>query len=323
MNGLASGRLELMFVETKNGGEILQSLTITNPEGSGALVTLSHRHYIATPLSGYVQAVLRVMRGEMDGDSFYTSAIAAGIDDQLVPEIASALAFDFDFAREIHKGDVFEIVVAATVNRQGNAVGKERLVFVQFATPAKSRALYRFAAKTGTDEWFDGDGRSVRRALMRTPVEGARVSSYYGMRMHPVLGFMRMHKGIDFATPVGTPVYAAGDGTIAAEGTRSGYGLYLRIAHNATLATAYAHLSRFPDGLALGVQVHQGQVVAFTGNSGELSTGPHLHYEVLVNGVQVDPLSIATAEGKSLAGPELPLFRAERDRIDELRQKSL
>src|SRR5262249_54952365 len=148
--------------------------------------------------------------GEMDGDSFYTSAVAAGIDDRLVPDITSALSFDFDFAREIHKGDIFEIAVAETINSRGESIGREKLMFLRLVTKARSCAFYRFTPPDGKEDWFDGNGHSARRGLMRTPVEGARVSSNFGMRMHPILGFMRMHKGVDFATPVGTPVYASG-----------------------------------------------------------------------------------------------------------------
>ena len=318
-----TNRLELTLGNVAGASPHLIALELTRPNQSGLKLTMHGTKFQVSLLAAQTASTIRVVRGEMDGDSFYTSAVAAGIDDRLVPEIASAFAFDFDFAREIEKGDVFEIALRQSVNARGEALGRAQLVFVSLVTKARSRELYRFTPATGTDEWYDGNGRSVRRGLMRTPVEGARVSSYYGMRMHPVLGFMRMHKGIDFATPVGTPVFASGDGTVSWMGNKTGYGLYLRIEHNSKLATAYAHLSGFPPGIAVGLHVRQGDIVAFTGNSGELSTGPHLHYEVLVDGEQVDPLTLTLSQDIALTGPELAAFRASRDYIDVLRQNAL
>jgi murein DD-endopeptidase MepM/ murein hydrolase activator NlpD len=314
-------RLELTFDAFARAVPRLWGAKLTLPDGSGVELTRQGSRFAVVSLSNHLVPAVRVIRGEMDGDSFYTSAVAAGIDDRLVPDITSALAFEFDFAREIHKGDVFEIVVRGTINASGETIGPEKLVFVRLVTDQRSVALYRFAPSDRHEEWFDAGGRDFRRGLMRTPVEGARVSSYYGMRMHPVLGFMRMHKGVDFATPVGTPVYAAGDGTITVVGVKHGYGLYLRIDHSSKLATAYAHLSRYPPATMLGAHVHQGDVVAYTGNTGELSTGPHLHYEVLVNDVQVDPLGMPVEQGIALNGADLTAFENARDQIDTLRQK--
>ena len=316
-------RLELTFEALAHAAPRLSGVKLTLPDGSGVELTRHGSRFAAVSLSNHLVPALRVIRGEMDGDSFYTSAVAAGIDDRLVPDITSALAFEFDFAREIHKGDVFEIVVRDTINASGETIGAEELVFVRLVTNQRSVALYRFQPSVSQAEWFDAGGRGTRRGLMRTPVEGARVSSYYGMRMHPVLGFMRMHKGVDFATPVGTPVYAAGDGTIAIMGVKHGYGLYLRIDHSSKLATAYAHLSRCPPSIVLGAHVHQGDVVAYTGDTGELSTGPHLHYEVLVNGMQVDPLGMPVEQGTALTGADLTAFETARDQIDTLRQKGM
>lgn len=273
------------------------------------------------PAQAQVHVRLRVFRGEMDQETFYTSAVSAGIDDRLIPEIAAAFAFDFDFVREVHPGDVFEAAVEEEINPQGDAIGPPRLRYVSLVTAVKSKALYRFQVSPDSPAgWYDADGRTTRRSLMRTPVEGARITSTFGMRDHPVLGFTRMHKGIDFGTPIGTPVYASGDGTIAILGPRGDYGFYLRIAHSSSLATAYGHLSGFAPGLSVGSRVRQGEVVAYSGNTG-ISTGPHLHYEVLVNGEQVNPLEYKVDEGPPLEGAALARFLKERDRIDELRSR--
>jgi murein DD-endopeptidase MepM/ murein hydrolase activator NlpD len=155
----------------------------------------------------------------------------------------------------------------------------------------------------------------VRKALLRTPVDAARISSGYGMRMHPILGYSRMHAGIDFAAASGTPVYAAGDGTIAVAGWNRGYGNYVRIRHNGSTQTAYGHLSRFAAGLAPGARVEQGEVIAYVGSTG-LATGPHLHYEVLIDGVQVNPTSVQLPPGEPLAGDDLARFQAWRAEFD-------
>jgi murein DD-endopeptidase MepM/ murein hydrolase activator NlpD len=264
----------------------------------------------ASPKAASVAVARRVraFHGEMDQQSFYTSAVAVGIDDRLISQITGALAFDFDFVREIHPGDVFEVAV-----EDGDGQAAPSLLYVSLVTAEKTKALYRFRGA-----WYDAQGLATQRALMRTPVEGARVTSTFGMRDHPVLGYTRMHKGVDFGVPVGTPVYASGDGTVDAIGLHTGYGFYLRIAHTKTLATAYGHLSAYPPDIKIGVHVRQGQVVAFSGNTG-ISTGPHLHYEILVNGEQVNPLEYKVESGSALGGETLAAFIRARDRVDAAR----
>jgi murein DD-endopeptidase MepM/ murein hydrolase activator NlpD len=274
---------------------------------------------VVAPLGADLKRRIQVVRGEMDADSFYASAVSAGVTDSLIPEFAKAFAFDFDFQREIRPGDIFEAVFEQQVNDASEAVGAQRLLYAALQTQAKSRALYRFQPPgEAAAAWFDGAGGSVVRSLMRTPVEGARVSSTFGPRMHPVLGYTRMHKGIDFATPVGTPVYASGDGVVDFVGVHGGHGEYVRIRHSPTLETAYAHLSAYAPETKVGAAVRQGQEIARSGNTG-LSSGPHLHYEVIVDNAQVDPMSFQTEQGRRLAGPALAAFLKARDRIDALR----
>lgn len=267
---------------------------------------------IAAKASPAPVSALRFLHGEMDGESFYTSAVAAGVDDRLITEITGALAFDFDFVREIHQGDVFSVAVE---QRAGGA--PPVLLYVSLVTAEKTKALYRFRGA-----WYDAEGTAAQRSLMRTPVEGGRVTSTFGMRDHPVLGYTRMHKGVDFGVPVGTPVYASGDGVIDAIGEHTGYGNYLRIVHTKTLATAYGHLSAYPPEMRIGTHVRQGQVVAFSGNTG-ISTGPHLHYEILVDGTQVNPLEYKVEGGATLSGDALAAFVAQRARIDAARASAM
>jgi murein DD-endopeptidase MepM/ murein hydrolase activator NlpD len=289
-------------------------------DGSGVLLVPGAGGQIAaTPLASDLNTKIKVVRGEMDANSFYSSAVAAGVTDSLISDFANAFAFDFDFQREIKPGDIFEAAFERRVNGAGEAVGGERLVYASLQTQAKSRALYRFLAPgEKLPAWFDGNGSSIVRSLMRTPVEGARISSSFGPRMHPVLGYTRVHKGTDFATPVGTKVYASGDGVIDFVGLHGGHGNYISVRHTKSLQTAYAHLSVYGQGMAVGTPVRQGQEIALSGNSG-LSSGPHLHYEVIVDGEQVDPMSYETQSGRRLADAALAAFQKERERIDTLR----
>jgi murein DD-endopeptidase MepM/ murein hydrolase activator NlpD len=262
---------------------------------------------------------LTLYRGEMDEQTFYSSAVAAGVDDRLVPEIAAALAYEFDFVRDIHPGDVFEVAVEADKPAGG---GPPTLYYISLVTATKSKAIYRFQpSPAASADWYDAEGRSARRNLMRTPVQGGRVTSTFGLREHPVLGFTRMHKGVDFGVPLGTPVFASGDGVIGWVGPHGDHGNYVRIDHSGQLATAYAHLSAFAK-LAAGTRVHQGDVIAYSGNTG-ISTGPHLHYEVIVGGQQIDPATYKQELSPPLTGETLQRFVRERDRIDALRQRSM
>lgn len=289
-------------------------------DGSGVLLAVGAGDRVtASTLATDLNTQIKVVRGEMDANSFYSSAVAAGVTDSLISDFANAFTFDFDFQREIRPGDIFEAAFERRVNGAGEAVGAERLVYASLQTQAKSKALYRFVPPgERVATWFDGNGSSIIRSLMRTPVEGARISSSFGPRMHPVLGYTRVHKGTDFATPIGAKVYASGDGVIDFVGVHGGHGNYISISHTKTLQTAYAHLSSYGRGIAVGAPVRQGQEIALSGNTG-LSSGPHLHYEVIVGGAQVDPMTYETESGRRLQGLTLAAFQKERDRIDALR----
>ena len=181
-------------------------------------------------------------------------------------------------------------------------------MFANLKLSDRSLPIYRMEFKDGHADYFQEDGRSIRKALMRTPINGGRLSSGYGMRHHPVLGYNKMHKGVDFAAPTGTKIYAAGDGVIESLGRNGGYGNYIRIRHNSTLKTAYAHMHRFEKGLRKGDRVRQGDVIGRVGTTGR-STGPHLHYEVLANGRQVNPRSVKLPTGEKLTGDRLAALK--------------
>jgi murein DD-endopeptidase MepM/ murein hydrolase activator NlpD len=203
---------------------------------------------------------------------------------------------------------------------EGRTVRTGDLRFVSLDARGKEKAFYRFTAPGGKDaDWYGPDGKSARRSLMKTPINGARLSSGFGVRRHPILGYSKMHKGTDFAAPTGTPIMAAGDGVIAKAGVMGGYGNYIRIKHSDGYDTAYAHMSRFTKGMRGGARVRQGQVIGYVGSTGR-STGPHLHYEVLFRGQHINPMSLRVPTGRNLSGKALDSFLVARQEIDQLRQ---
>jgi len=252
--------------------------------------------------------------------SLYSSALTLGATDREVAALADAFSYDVDFQRDVRTGDHFELVFERFYDDEGNTVRTGDLLFVSLESRRGDRAFYSFLAPGDSrPDWYDAEGKSARRFLMRTPVNGARLSSGYGMRRHPILGYSRMHRGTDFAAPTGTPILAAGDGTIVRAGPFSSYGNYIRIRHANGYETAYAHMSRFARGMRSGAQVRQGQVIGYVGTTGR-STGPHLHYEVFRRGQQINPINLRVANGRNLQGRSLELFQIERARIDTLRQ---
>ena len=251
--------------------------------------------------------------------SLYSSALNLGATDREVAALADAFGYDVDFQRDVQPGDHFELVFERFYDDEGNTVRTGDLLFVSLETRRGPRNFYSFQAPGDSrPDWYDGDGNSARKFLMRTPINGARLSSGFGMRRHPILGYSRMHRGTDFAAPTGTPIMAAGDGTIARAGPFSSYGNYIRVRHANGYETAYAHLSRFARGVRAGSRVRQGQIIGYVGTTGR-STGPHLHYEVMRNGAQINPSQLAAQTGRNLQGRDLVLFQLERMRIDTLR----
>lgn len=252
--------------------------------------------------------------------SLYSSALQLGATDREVQALADAFSYDVDFQRDVRPGDRFELVFERYYDDEGNTVRTGDLLFVSLESSRGSREFYQFMAPGDTrPDWYDVDGKSARRFLMKTPINGARLASGFGMRRHPILGYSRMHRGTDFAAPTGTPILAAGDGVVERAGPFSSFGNYIRIRHANGYETAYAHLSRFARGMRAGTRVNQGQVIGYVGTTGR-STGPHLHYEVLRRGQQVNPMSLRVANGRNLTGRALELFLIERERINTLRQ---
>ena len=254
--------------------------------------------------------------------SLFEAAQEAGLPVAVVSDLIKTFSYDVDFQRDIHDGDSFEVYYERYENQDGAFAKAGHMLYAALTLGGKKVPMYYFE-HDGDGEYYGPDGESVRKSLLRTPVDGAKITSGFGMRLHPLLGYTRLHKGVDFGAPTGTPIYAAGNGTIVDIGFRSDYGNYIRIRHNSTYSTAYAHSSRFAAGLHKGDKVKQGEVIAYVGATGE-ATGPHLHYEVLINNQQVNPATVKVAGGDKLTGKDLAAFKSQVTKInaDMAKQKN-
>ncbi len=256
-----------------------------------------------------------VLRGGRINSSLYETAIDAGIPIAALWEMVRAFSFDVDFQRDIQPGDRFDILFEELRNEAGDVVNTGAVHYASMTLSGKTMPIYRFEPRPGEFDFYDPRGESVRKALLRTPIDGARLSSGYGMRRHPVLGYGKMHRGIDFAAPTGTPIMAAGSGTVAKAQWFGAYGRYVSIRHNSEFSTAYAHMSRIAPGIKPGGRVQQGQVIGYVGTTGR-STGPHLHYEVLKGGGQVNPMNVKFPAGEKLEGKDFARFQKERQGVE-------
>ena len=235
------------------------------------------------------------------------------VPNSVLAEIIRLYSWDVDFQRDIRKGDGFEVLYESFLDRDGQLAHNGNIIYASLTLSGKRHAVYRHALKNGETDYFDENGQSARKALMRTPIDGARLSSGFGKRKHPILGYTKMHKGLDFAAPRGTPIYAAGNGTVEYAGKKGAYGNYVRIRHNSDYSTAYAHMKRV--NTRKGRRVTQGQVIGYVGTTGR-STGPHLHYEILRGKRQVNPLRVKMPSGRKLKGNELARFQTARTNIE-------
>lgn len=256
---------------------------------------------------------LAAAAGTID-DSLFADATRAGVPVPVLVEMVRAYSWDVDFQRDIRPGDRFEVMYERFLE-DGRKVQEGGVVYARLTLSGKRLAIYRFAGDDGRTGYFDANGRSARKALMRTPIDGARLSSGFGQRKHPILGYTKMHQGLDFAAPPGTPVYAAGNGRVEVAGRNGAYGKYIRIRHTQGYSTAYAHLKGFARGIRRGRRATQGEVVGYVGTTGR-STGPHLHYEILKGGRRANPLRVKMPSGRQLKGTELARFQEARAAIE-------
>lgn len=248
--------------------------------------------------------------------SLYESAVDAELPIDVLMRLIQVFSFDVDFQREVQPGDAFEVLYDTYRDELGEPARSGDIVWASMTLSGKKLEYARFKPKGGFVDYYNRKGQSVKKTLMRTPINGARLSSRFGKRRHPVLGYTKLHRGVDFAAPKGVPIMAAGDGVIEMLGRNGSYGKYIRIRHNSTYKTAYAHMSGYARGLKKGSRVRQGRVIGYVGSTGR-STGPHLHYEVLKNGRQTNPMSVRLPAGDKLKGKSLKAFLAAWPDIDD------
>ena len=253
--------------------------------------------------------------------SLYRSAIEEKIPVTTIVEFARVYGFQVDFQRDIRKQDSFQIMFEVFIDDSGKQIETGNILFANLKLSGKNNSLYYFD-KEGSEGHYDKNGKSVKKALMKTPINGARLSSPFGMRKHPIDGFNKMHRGTDFAAPMGTPIMASGDGVIKKAGWCGGGGNCVVIKHNSTYQTVYAHMSKFAKSIRSGVRVKQGQIIGFVGSTGK-STGPHLHYEVIVNGKKINSQTLKLPSGKVLKGNERKLFETKKIKLDVLKSEKI
>jgi murein DD-endopeptidase MepM/ murein hydrolase activator NlpD len=247
--------------------------------------------------------------------SLFEAAGTAGVPGAIMVELIRALSYDIDFQRDVQQGDSFDVVFERFRDEDGRFAKDGDIIYGSLNLSGTRKQVYRHVHGDGTVGYYNEKGENVRKALLRTPIDGARLTSAFGMRMHPILGYSAVHKGVDFGAPPGTPVQAAGDGVVELAGWQGAYGQYVRIRHNSEYATAYAHLSRLASGVRQGDRVRQGQVIGYVGSTGR-STGPHLHYEVMRRGTQVNPIAVQFPTARKLEGEDLIQFRTAKAEID-------
>jgi len=253
--------------------------------------------------------------------SLYKSASKQKIPANIIIEFARVYGFQVDFQRDIRKRDSFQIMYEVFVNDNEKIIETGNILFANLKLSGQDNSLYYFD-KDGSKGHYDKNGKSVKKALMKTPINGARLSSPFGMRKHPIDGFNKMHRGTDFAAPMGTPIMASGDGVVKKAGWCGGGGNCVVIKHNTTYQTVYAHMSKFAKGIRKGLRVKQAQVIGYVGSTGK-STGPHLHYEVIINGKKINSQTLKLPSGKILKGKERLLFETKKIKLDVLKSEKI
>ena len=251
-------------------------------------------------------------------NSLYQTALGLEIKPNIIIEFARLYGFQVDFQRDIWKSDSFQIIYEEFLNKDGKVIETGNIIFSNLNLQNKDLKLYRHEYEKDKIDYFDESGKSMRKTLMKTPINGARLSSSFGKRKHPILGFTKMHTGTDFAAPTGTPILASGDGLVVRAQWCGGGGNCVKIKHNRVYQTVYAHMSKFARGIKKGARVKQGQIIGYVGSTG-LSTGPHLHYEVIENGKKINSQKLRLPSGKILKGEQRKIFEVNKIKIDVLK----
>jgi murein DD-endopeptidase MepM/ murein hydrolase activator NlpD len=275
-----------------------------------------HDQFTATIINIPLKRYIVRAKGTIN-NSLIATASELNIPPSAILSLIKAYSYDVDFQRDIQPGNEIDVFFERYYRDNGEYSHDGEILFSSLSLNDRTINLYKYTDNNGNNDFYNDEGRSVRKELLRTPLNVTKISSGFGMRKHPILGYSKMHKGVDFAAPIGTPIFAAGNGVIEEIGRKGAYGNYIRIRHNKSYSTAYAHASRFSKGLRRGAKVKQGEVIAYVGTTGR-STGPHLHYEVIVNNQQVNPLSIKLTPGVKLAGSDLKKFNQLKSKLHKL-----
>jgi len=309
-----SGRkLSLIVKKLEDGSNTIVNLIYPINNTSSVEIRKSQNKYLVKEniLQLYKKEV--VVKNEIK-NNLYSSAIEVGIEPNIIVEFARIFGFEVDFQRDIRKGDWFEILYEKFEDDNNKVRDTGKIIYASMYVNGEEINLYNFRYNN-VEEFYDIKGKSITKSLMKTPINGARLSSSFGMRKHPILGYNKMHRGTDFAAPSGTPIMASGSGTVTRARWCGGGGNCVKIKHNSTYETIYAHMKSFAKGVKEGRKVKQGQVIGYVGSTG-LSTGPHLHYEVMVNGKKVNSQKLKLPSGKILKGEERKQFELDRIKID-------
>ena len=320
LSNIYSGRkLSLIYKKLQNNTNTVVNLVYPVNNTSSIEIRKSQNNFIVK------ENILQLYKKEVVikniiKNNLYSSAINAGVEPNIIVEFARIYGFEVDFQRDIRKGDWFEILYEKFEDDNNKVRDTGKIIYASMYVNGEEINLYNFKDKN-EEEYYDIKGKSITKSLMKTPINGARLSSSYGMRKHPILGYNKMHRGTDFAAPSGTPIMASGSGTVTRARWCGGGGNCVKIKHNSTYETIYAHMKAFAKGIKEGRKVRQGQIIGYVGSTG-MSTGPHLHYEVVVNGKKVNSQRLKLPSGKTLKGTAREKFEMERIKID-LRLSSL
>ncbi len=314
LTNIYTGRkLSLIIKKLENNTNTLVNFTYPVNNTTTVLVRKSENNFIVK------ENILQLNKREVVvkniiKNNLYNSALEVGIEPNIIIEFARIFGFEVDFQRDIRKGDWFEILYEKFEDDNNKVRDTGKIIYASMSVNNEQINLYNFKYNK-VEDYFDIKGKSITKSLMKTPINGARLSSSYGMRKHPILGYNRMHRGTDFAAPSGTPIMASGSGTVTRARWCGGGGNCVKIKHNSTYQTVYAHMKAFAKGVREGRKVKQGQIIGYVGSTG-MSTGPHLHYEVIVNGKKVNSQKLKLPSGKILKGEERNKFELDRIKID-------
>ena len=307
-------------LDTKDTIKILEfKLEIDKKRDLVLLRVNNKKDFISKIIEKNLTKVIVFKEGSIDS-SLYNTATELGIKPNTIIEFARLYGFQVDFQRDIWKGDSFQIIYEQFENEDGSLIESGDIIYSNLNIQGNDLNLYKFILGDKEIDYFDENGRSMRKTLMKTPINGARLSSPFGKRKHPILGFTKMHTGTDFAAPTGTPIMASGDGVVTRAQWCGGGGNCVKIKHNSTYQTVYAHMSKFGRGIKKGVKVKQGQIIGYVGSTG-LSTGPHLHYEVIENGKKINSQKLRLPSGKTLKGEQRNRFEVNKIKIDVLKSE--